>query len=72
MTAAKRLRQWRGKRTQQEVAELLGVEQGRLSKLEAGKRVPGLALALKIQALTGGLIPASAWTAPSARTGTEG
>lgn len=71
LSARERLRKWRGSRSQAEVAELLEVEQARVSKLESGKyRRPSLTLALRIQEVTG--IPAKQWDRPTDRTGTEG
>jgi DNA-binding XRE family transcriptional regulator len=68
-TGADLLRAWRGKRSQAEVAELLGVNQGTVSRLEAGEYEPGVALAIRLDRLSDGTIPVSAWVPTRRATG---
>lgn len=55
------LRAWceRNGRTAAEVAKMLGVTRPQVSHLQTGARKPSLALATRIQALTG--IPVTSW-----------
>lgn len=61
MRAAKSLKKQRKRLglTQQELAEALGVQQGHIAHLEAGRRQPSLELASLIEELVG--IEASSW-----------
>ncbi|MFN6976790.1 MAG: helix-turn-helix domain-containing protein [Gemmobacter sp.] len=52
--------------TQGALAARLGVSDGYLSDLKSGKKRPSLDLAFRIEALTGGAVPASAWRQPPA------
>lgn len=46
---------------QAEVAALLGMSRPYLTQLLSGAKKPGLDLAVKIERLTNGAVPASAW-----------
>jgi hypothetical protein len=60
-TGGNLLRTWRGTRSQGVIAEALRVKQSYVSLLEADGRCPDLALALVIQAVSEGDVPATAW-----------
>ncbi len=64
-TAGARLQDWlcRAGLTQQAFADELGVTQGQVSNLMAGRRTPSLDLAAAIERRTG--IPASSWVSAS-------
>lgn len=64
MNAQERLRAWRGERTLIQAAVALGCDPSTISLLENGKRKPGLALALKLEAVTA--IPVAAWSESTA------
>ncbi|WP_097082584.1 helix-turn-helix transcriptional regulator [Rhodobacter sp. JA431] len=42
-------------------AEAIGVSRGHMSALISGARLPSLELAVRIERLTGGAVPASSW-----------
>lgn len=48
-------------KTQAELASQLGVTQPMLSKIERGEALPGLKLAVAIERLTAGAVPAHSW-----------
>lgn len=64
-----RLARWRTGRglSQEALAERLGITQGHASRILAGKQKPGLRVALAIEALTEGEVPASCWDEPPRR-----
>lgn len=43
------------------LARMIGISQGHMSDILAGRRTPGLALAGRIAAATGGKVPVSSW-----------
>jgi len=45
-------------------AQRLGIDEGHLSRLLAGKKRPSLVLAARIERLTGGAVPAASWVEP--------
>jgi len=49
------------KRTKADMARELGVSKSYMTELCSGEKTPGLQLALRIQAATGGLVPATSW-----------
>lgn len=51
----------RSGKTRSQFAEELGVGRPYLSMLESGKKRPSLELAIRIERLTGGAVPASSW-----------
>lgn len=55
----KRLRDWRGKLSLRQAAEVVKIDACVLGKIEAGRYQPGEALCWRIQQATG--IPASSW-----------
>lgn len=57
------LREYRKARgiKQQDFAAQLGIHGGYLSNIEKGKETPGLRVAVKIERLTGGAVPAVSW-----------
>ena len=55
--------------SQREFAELVGVHQSIISKLEAGRAQPGLSLAVRIQKATGDLVPVTVWIEEDGDTG---
>lgn len=59
-------RQWREERKvkQSEMAAKLGVSQSYLSQVETGARRSNLELALAIERVTEGAIPAASWVQP--------
>lgn len=52
-----------------EFAATLGISRGFLSLLESGKRSPGLDLAVRIERMTAGAVPASSWVAETSGPG---
>ncbi|MCR9236181.1 MAG: helix-turn-helix domain-containing protein [Alphaproteobacteria bacterium] len=48
-------------RPQLDVSRQLGVSQAYLSQLLSGQRRPSLELAVRIEQMTGGTVPASSW-----------
>ena len=40
---------------------MIGIDGGYLSRIEAGKDTPGLRVAVKIERVTGGAVPAISW-----------
>ncbi len=58
-----RLAAWRTKlgMSQAELAAKVGATQGQISRVERGERGPGRRLALAIEEVTGGEVPASSW-----------
>ena len=61
MRAGERLKAWRGDRPQEEIAQSLKVDQTTVSRIERGDVLPGLALAIAIEELTDGHVPAASW-----------
>jgi len=49
---------------QSDLADRLGISQAFLSQLLNGRRTPSLELAVRIERLTGGAVPAASWVAP--------
>ena len=47
--------------TQRDFASSLGISQAFLSQLLNGRRIPSLDLAVRIERLTDGAVPASSW-----------
>jgi transcriptional regulator with XRE-family HTH domain len=68
-TAGERLLAWieRAGLTQREFAADLGISEGQVSSLIAGRRTPSLSLAVVIEKRTG--IPASSWVVAPAQEG---
>lgn len=59
---ARLLETWRGEMSQRDAAVALGLTDGRhFAKLLSGEVGAGLEVAMRIQAATGGKVPASAW-----------
>jgi transcriptional regulator with XRE-family HTH domain len=60
------LSQWRKDRglSQVEACAIIDIDQGWYSKLEHGHRSPGRTLAVKIDRVTGGVVPVSSWDIP--------
>lgn len=54
----------RSGKTRTQFANELGIGRPFLSMLESGKKRPSLELAVRIERLTGGQVPASSWVAP--------
>jgi len=50
-------------RKRSEIAAALGITASFLSLLENGHKTPSLALAVRIEALTGGRVPVASWVA---------
>ena len=69
MNAAERLAAWldRAGQTQRDFADSIESSEGQVSNLLSGRRTPSLALASRIEELTG--IPASSWVATSQSDG---
>jgi hypothetical protein len=59
------LREWRGETAQAEVCKLFNVDPATYCKFESGARRPGGRWAARIEALTGGKVPASSWHHPA-------
>lgn len=61
-----RLAKWleKNSKTQDELAEAIGVTQPYVSRLVSGERGPGLAVALAIEKFTRGAVPAVSWDEP--------
>lgn len=57
----KLLERWRGKREQNEIADLLGMDKVTYSRFENGVRRPGGRWAFKIEKVTKGAVPAGTW-----------
>ncbi|MEY8143037.1 helix-turn-helix domain-containing protein [Falsihalocynthiibacter sp. CO-5D18] len=57
--------------SRQQWATRLGVSKSYLSMLENAKKVPSLVLAVKIENLTGGKVPAASWVSDPAVVGGE-
>ena len=55
--------------SQRAFAELIGVDQSLISRWEAGANSPTLPVAFKIEAVTGGKVPAASWAVRSAPRG---
>ena len=56
------LKEWLvGRMTQDEFAKKVGKDRFRVNKLVNGKMKPNLDLALRIEALTSGMVPAESW-----------
>lgn len=49
---------------QEDFARQVGVSQGTISKIERGSAKPGLELAVAIERVTSGAVPASSWFEP--------
>jgi hypothetical protein len=50
---------------QNKIAARFGIESGYFARIMLGKRRPGLDVASKIEANTGGRVPASSWSKPA-------
>ena len=63
LTGREQLERWltRSKLNQREMADLLGVHFTHVNQLLSGRRLPGLAVAIRIMRTTG--IPVEAWAA---------
>jgi len=61
MNGAVLFRRWRGKRSQVEIALLLGRSQCHISRLESGSTKPSKELATMIAGASGGRVPVRAW-----------
>lgn len=48
-------------KTQAELAEMLGLSQSFVSKMESGAQLPPLDLAVRIERMTNGAVPAASW-----------
>lgn len=48
-------------KTQAELAEMLGLSQSFVSKMESGAQLPPLDLAVRIERMTKGAVPAASW-----------
>lgn len=59
----RRLRSWRGVRTQAAAAEMLGLTQSSYSLYEHGHRCPGIGVAIRIEQGTSGKVPVTSWMA---------
>lgn len=57
--------QWTEGQALAEIAERLGVSKAYVCQLEAGARVPSLAMAVRIERESGGKVPCSAWATDS-------
>jgi len=55
-------------RPQLDVAQKLGVSQAYLSQLLSGQRRPSLELAVHIEQMTGGAVPATSWVDDQEKT----
>jgi hypothetical protein len=55
------LARWRGKRGQQEAADLIGIDLARYNAFEHGRGRPGLDWAVRIEQVTNGAVPADSW-----------
>ena len=53
---------WRGDRSQQEAANLIGIDLARYNAFENERARPGLDWAVKIEDVTGGQVPVRSWT----------
>lgn len=52
---------------QRDLAEAFEISRPHLSLLLAGKKRPSLALAIRIEQVTGGAVPAASWVTPGDR-----
>lgn len=59
MKGGELLRAWRGDRSQEDVGRVLGVHQSTVARLESGDQEPTAGLALEIEKMTDGAVPAS-------------
>lgn len=68
MSQGSELRKWRGAKglTQRALAELLGVHPQYISDIERGKRRPGMAVAMRIRAVSDGKVSLDALAGPAA------
>lgn len=68
--AADRLRVFRETRrmTRKDLAAALGVHRSMIAQIESGARTPGLLLAARIEALTGGFVAPREWVASKLRS----
>lgn len=57
----KLLSKWRGDRSQQEAADLIGIDLARYNAFENERARPGLDWAVKIEDVTEGEVPAKSW-----------
>jgi plasmid maintenance system antidote protein VapI len=53
---------------QRDLAEAFGISQPHLSLLLAGKKRPSLELAVRIEQMTGGAVPATSWVDDQEKT----
>lgn len=58
---ARALEKWRGKRTQTEAAEIIGIDLARYNALEHSRIRPGLDWAVRIEKATDGDVPVAVW-----------
>lgn len=57
----KLLYKWRGDRSQQEAADVIGIDLARYNAFENGRARPGLDWAVRIEEATDGAVPAKSW-----------
>lgn len=58
---AELLRDWRGEMAAVDACKTLGLNEAALYAFLAGRAVPGLRRAARIEEATGGLVPATSW-----------
>lgn len=58
---AQLLEKWRGDRSQQEAADLIGIDLARYNAFENDRARPGLDWAVRIEEVTKGYVPAKTW-----------
>jgi DNA-binding XRE family transcriptional regulator len=58
---AKLLIKWRGERSQQDAADLIGIDLARYNAFENDRARPGLDWAVTIETVTKGEVPARSW-----------
>lgn len=64
---SKLLTEWRGERSQQDAADLIGIDLARYNAFEKERARPGLDWAVKIEDVTAGSVPAKSWTVTEKR-----
>lgn len=62
MRGSKKLKAWRGDRSQAELARRIGTEQGTWSAWERNKKRPGVRYAVALEKLTKGKVRADDWS----------
>ena len=53
--------------SQRALAKALGIDQPKVCRMERGFHRPGLSIAVRIEALTGGMVPCGSWLIPLER-----